>query len=149
MTIVVRRTDAIAFDLPYPPSANVYWRIARNRVYVSKEAKRYKDAVGAILAVYTDWLNWPLFKGKVEVQVSAYVPSVRADLSNCDKVLLDALTGIVYEDDVQVHKLVLERFEPKPPKRKNAGVLVRVCTYEPPAQDDGHFALVTGYDHER
>ena len=36
-------TNSVSFTLPYPPSANRYWRSYRGRVVKSEEARRYSE----------------------------------------------------------------------------------------------------------
>ncbi len=49
-------------------------------------------------------------KGDIEVSVTLYFGTKRrADLDNFNKLSLDALTGIVWEDDSQIAKLMIER----------------------------------------
>lgn len=85
--------------LPYPPSANTYWKPAPGRGLVpSGEALRYKAAVER-LAREAGVL--PL-TGSVRFTLWAYRPRRVGDLDNVRKVLLDALQGWAYLDDGQV-----------------------------------------------
>jgi len=87
--------------LPFPPSANRYWRNVNGRIVVSADAKAYKSGV---------WLQaqhahlHPL-TGPIAVYVHAYRPRKVGDLDNTNKVLLDALCGIAYQDDAQIVEL--------------------------------------------
>jgi Holliday junction resolvase RusA-like endonuclease len=55
------------------------------------------------------WKGKPL-EGDIEVSVTLYFGTKRkADLDNFNKLSLDALTGIAYEDDSQIAKLTIER----------------------------------------
>ena len=103
--------------LPYPISANRYWRKTRTgRVYVSAEAKAYKSqvyfiaqhnkvqiATGAVAMTYR-------FHPKKNKDGSE--SKVRLDLDNALKVINDALNGIAYVDDRQIRRIVLEFGEP-------------------------------------
>jgi len=103
--------------LPYPPSANRYWRttarIIRGKpvvqTYPSPEAKAYKVAVARIAAA----AGWRPFDGDVELRLTVYRPLKRGDLSNRIKVLEDALNGIAYADDDQVVRLTADRKDDK------------------------------------
>lgn len=90
------------FVLPYPPSANAYWRSivikGSVRVLVSKDAKQYKERAGMIARRL---FPTPL-KGPIGIQLRVYRPEKRGDLSNRIKVLEDALSGIAYDDDSQI-----------------------------------------------
>lgn len=106
--------------LPYPVSANRYWRSFAYRAkgtgkpravtVVSDEAKAYKREAGwrAKLA----GCRTPL-AGALELRITL-VPKNRVcmDLDNALKVTLDALKGIAYADDDQVWKITACRAEP-------------------------------------
>lgn len=122
----------IELKLPPPPSANKYWRSriqgAYVQTYVSKEAKQYKEAVGWLAR--EAGVRAPLL-GRVRIEIDLYPQrpqdwakraakspetwddDVRCiDLDNANKVLLDALKGIVIEDDRWVRELHSRRMEP-------------------------------------
>src|SRR5258707_11434085 len=55
------------------------------------------------------WKGKPL-EGDIEVSITLYFGTKRkADLDNFNKLSLDALTGIAYEDDSQIARLTIER----------------------------------------
>ena len=91
----------MTLTLPLPPSANVYWRMWRNRMVVSTEAKNYKIAAGwQAKAAGVE----PL-RGPVAVTMHVYRARKAGDLDNKIKCLFDALNGIAWEDDSQVVEL--------------------------------------------
>ena len=96
-------------SLPYPVSANRYWRSFRSGsravVTVSSEAKAYKQEVGLIALQ----ARMRVMEGPVALNVTL-VPKngTVMDLDNCLKVTLDALKGIAYADDKQVRKIVAQ-----------------------------------------
>lgn len=109
----------IQLALPYPVSANRYWRAYRNRTVRSDEATAYRRRVleAAVAAgmrpvlehgVRVDLVLRPKLTKRGEAS------KVRLDLDNCIKVALDALIGIAYEDDRQVVKLTAEIGAPVP-----------------------------------
>jgi crossover junction endodeoxyribonuclease RusA len=52
----------------------------------------------------------PVFTEELSVKISFYFKDKRRrDIDNYNKILLDALTGIVYSDDKQIIKLVLTK----------------------------------------
>lgn len=85
----------IAVTLPVPPSANDYWRYT-GRVFTSKEAGAYKNAVRLENAFL------PKLDGPVVVNLTVFRPAKRGDLDNFLKVMLDALQGVLYENDNQI-----------------------------------------------
>ena len=108
--------------LPYPVSANRYWRtvVAHRRdgpkkpralTFVSEEAKAFKQEC----AWRAKAAGCRPASGLVELRV-LLVPKNRVcmDLDNALKVTIDALKGIVYADDAQVFKIVAERRDPDP-----------------------------------
>jgi crossover junction endodeoxyribonuclease RusA len=121
--------------LPWPVSANRYWRSfvprgkSRAIVVLSDEAKSYKAQVGWMIAKQAG-MRSP-HQGRVHLLCRLY-PSlpkdaaqrmrklgegwddtVRSlDLDNALKVTIDALKGIAYQDDAQVWRISAERMEP-------------------------------------
>lgn len=124
--------NAIVLTLPYPISANRYWRsfaTAKRVVTVpSSEAKDYRHAVQLIARaagitqpipgrVRIDLQLYPNrpqdYQARMRKHGSAWDDSVQCiDLDNANKVLLDSLKGIAIEDDKWVRKLSAERMEP-------------------------------------
>lgn len=94
--------------LPWPPTANSYWRRNGNCYFITKKGILYRD-----LAITTCKSMPNLFvnKERLTVSVLAYPPDKRRrDLDNLFKVLLDSLQKAgVYEDDSQIDYLCIER----------------------------------------
>lgn len=126
--------DEIVLTLPYPVSANVYWRSftpkghSRAIVTLSEEAKAYKAEVGWL--VKAAGVRQPI-RGRVHVHIDLYPQrpldwakraqrqpvdwddTVRCiDLDNARKVLYDSLKGLVMEDDSRVWADSGARHEP-------------------------------------
>jgi crossover junction endodeoxyribonuclease RusA len=95
--------------LPYPPSANRYWRVWRGRAVKSPEARRYQESA-AKLALAAGFRS---LSGPVAIAVKVYRPRRRGDLDNALKVLIDALKGVAYADDEQVVVLDARRRDDK------------------------------------
>lgn len=91
--------------LPYPPSANAYWRSVKGRVLVSKEGRKYKALVAKLAGQYL-----PLV-GPVKVRLHVHRPRAVGDLDNTLKVLFDALKLILWLDDDQVVTIHATRLE--------------------------------------
>lgn len=86
-------------ELPYPPSANRYWRVWRGRAVMSAEARAYKARVGQLYA------HLAPMEGALGVRIRVTRPARRGDLDNTLKVALDALKGLAYHDDRQLVQL--------------------------------------------
>lgn len=108
----------MTLSLPYPVSANRYWRTnGKTGVYLSAEAKAYKRQVRAI-AIACGVLN-PM-TGPVEVEALFHAritkdgneSGVVLDLDNVTKVLLDAMNNLVYVDDKQIRRYLVEFAQP-------------------------------------
>lgn len=104
--------DALVLNLPYPVSANRYWRIWRNKAVRSVEATAYKEIVRRIAQEAGVMPS----EGSVAVCLRL-IPKANKDgsanktvidLDNALKVTLDALQGIIYENDKQVRRIVAE-----------------------------------------
>lgn len=142
-------TAAIVLTLPYPPSANRYWatRVAkaagklRAVTYVTADANAYKAEVQQIARAYG--VREPIAcRAEVAIRLYPQRPQdwerrarlnplgwdddVRSiDLDNANKVLLDALKGVVLVDDSRryVRRIISEHMEPD---GKPARVLVAI-----------------------
>lgn len=148
-------TGPITLTLPYPISANRYWRSfvprghARAIVTLSDEAKAYKEAVGWI--VRQAGVREPI-AGRVSIAIQLYPMrpldwAKRArrnplswddnvqclDLDNANKVLFDSLKGIAIEDDRWVREIWAERREPD----GEARVVVTITPLALPANPQG------------
>lgn len=103
----------ISLLLPYPPTANKYWRsiISKGRVMVlvSSKAKHYKRAIAIIAKAR---VKTPLV-GSLVITLKLYRPRKIGDLSNLIKVLEDALQGVCYEDDNQIVEIHAYRHDEK------------------------------------
>lgn len=97
------------FRVPYPPSANRYWRHTNGRIYRSSEASDYIGDVAFEAARQ----RVQCITGRVAVSLRIYRPLRSGDLDNRLKVLLDALNGIAYDDDGDIEELHVYRFDDK------------------------------------
>ena len=80
-------------------------------MYMSKEGNMIKDSYKSQSRL--QWTNKP-FTGDVLINVKLYFGTKRkCDIDNFGKLLLDSLTGIVWEDDSQIKKMIVEKFYDK------------------------------------
>lgn len=122
----------ITLTLPYPISANRYWRPVHVGGHISivptKEAKAYRQEMGFL--VKAAGIRQPL-AGRVSVHLQLFPhrpldwkkrmrehgalwdDTVQCiDLTNAEKVLLDALNGVAFEDDKRIWRYAADRMEP-------------------------------------
>ena len=97
----------LQLELPYPPSINHYWRRVGPRTLISREGRRFRRDVTAILAA----MEIEPLAGPLVVEVEVFPPdNRRRDIDNVQKALLDALAhGGAYHDDSQIARLTVER----------------------------------------
>ncbi len=107
-----------ALSLPWPPSANRYWRHVGHRVLVSKEADRYKKDI-RLWALF--WKR-PCLLGRLAITIQAFPPDKRArDLDNLLKISIDSLQfANLFENDSQIDRITIERM----PVKKDGQLLV-------------------------
>lgn len=112
--------------LPYPISTNVYWRTFRGRMVRSSAAVAYKDEVGwiarsnrlelfsvPVMVMLVLHPVRPADAEKREKKDRLWGLNVRRiDIDNAQKVALDALQGIAYENDRQITYLSIKLGQP-------------------------------------
>lgn len=101
----------ITLKLPWPPTANTYYRRVGNRTLISRKGRAYRKLV-AQLALAQRWPS--LGEERLGVELFAYLPDRRRrDLDNLQKCLLDALQHAgLYDDDGQIDRLTIVRHKP-------------------------------------
>ena len=116
--------------LPFPPSANRYWRLTtRNgkpRIIKSVEAEGYATRC---YWVAKSQIRQPL-TGPVCLDMTIYFPNRRGDLDNRTKQLFDALEGVVFANDRQIEHYSVTRAIDK----KNPRVEIQVTAIEEPPE---------------
>lgn len=107
---------SITLHLPYPVSLNNLYRVFRGKIVPSQEAVRFGNEVK-----YACSQQKPkMFRGEVSMVVeirprmtiTGRASKVCVDIDNPLKKLLDAMQGIVYENDKQVKRLYVYYGEP-------------------------------------
>jgi crossover junction endodeoxyribonuclease RusA len=152
MTGILPVQSPITVTLPWPVSANVYWRTRVVKgiamTYVSAEAKAFKSevqwllkaagcirplggrvAIGMVLYPHRPQ-DWQKRQRKLGAAWDDGVRSI--DLDNAIKVTLDAMKGIAFDDDIWVRRITAERAEPDGEARLVV-TITRIDTPEPQA----------------
>ena len=102
----------IELELPFPPSLNHLYRRVGFRTLISREGRRFREKVCALLAA----AGIGPMTGSLVMEIEYYPPDRRVhDLDNLQKGLLDALQhGGLYKNDSQIVTLIIEKREPVP-----------------------------------
>ncbi|MFY2569182.1 RusA family crossover junction endodeoxyribonuclease [Achromobacter ruhlandii] len=142
--------------LPYPISANRYWssrlvkpkgKPAFTSTYVTPEAKAYKAQVlalarkagvvqpiaGRVKVEFTLFPNRPQdWQKRMRKDGTAWDDTVQClDLDNAQKVVLDSLKDVVFEDDRWVREIHARRAEPDDQGARLVAVVTPLHTYDP------------------
>ncbi len=97
----------INLRLPWPPTVNHYYTVARGRKVLSAKGRAYKKQCGYELLVQDAPKN---LTARLEVNIDAWPPDKRKrDLDNIVKPLLDALQDYGMFDDEQIDILRIRR----------------------------------------
>lgn len=95
-------------------------------MYMTKECKDLKESY--------QWQAKAQYKEKItdkdiEIVVRLYFGTKRkADIDNFNKLILDSLTGIVWEDDSQIIKMTISKHYDK--ENPRAEIELSTCTYK-------------------
>ena len=110
MTAHSRRKGARGIvELPYPPTANTYYRKMRNVMVLSERGREFRVAVAVECLKH----RLPTLTGRVAVRIAVHPPDARKrDIDNVIKPTLDALAKAgAFENDEQVDDLHVMRGE--------------------------------------
>lgn len=101
----------IKLVLPYPPSTNRYWRLDRRNghLHLSPDAEKFRADVKLIAGAVMG--NQLALRGPLSVAIRLYRPQASGDVDNFIKQPLDALQGVVYDNDSQIIRLTADRFD--------------------------------------
>ena len=99
----------ISIKLPWPPTVNTYYTVARGRKILSKRGRQYKDDCAAEMLLQRPGK----VAGRLHVHIDAFVPDRRKrDLDNLLKPVLDSLgsgPNALFDDDSQIDQLAVVR----------------------------------------
>ena len=99
---------SLTITLPWPPTANTYWRRTGNTYFIAPSGLAYRK-----LAFYEcmPYKNSDLYDKRLSLFICAFPPDRRRrDLDNIFKCLLDSLQHAgVYKDDSQIDCLYIKR----------------------------------------
>jgi len=85
--------------LPLPPSANKYHKPnGFGGMYTTREAKDYKELVSYLANIPRD----KIFTSNLGITLRVYRKRKSGDSDNFEKILFDALEGVLYKNDRQI-----------------------------------------------
>lgn len=100
----------VELRLPWPPTANTYWRHPKQGTHIiSRQGRAYRSAV--FFLIFDQLNHRPELAGRLSVSYRLYPPDRRKrDLSNTLKALEDAMQHArVFLDDEQIDQVELMR----------------------------------------
>jgi Holliday junction resolvase RusA-like endonuclease len=103
--------------IPGPPVPKARPRFVNGRTYTPKRTRDYEAHVAACARAACFRDRWRCVDGELHVELHVTFPDRRRrDLDNAAKAVLDALNGIVWRDDSQIARLLVERaYDPAAP----------------------------------
>ena len=105
-TEVKRKTRKLQMSLPVPPSVNaIYYNTRGGGRRLTSKAEKYIRDVRALASMYVDDNDWVKKNDHTWLYMDMvfYFPDKRTrDSHNCLKILLDALEGIIFYNDMFV-----------------------------------------------
>ncbi len=111
------------FEMPWPPSVNVWKTPFRNRMILTEKGREYRAKV--IEACENLGINNEMIDGEVAVSMVLNPPTLRKyDIDNFTKSLFDGLTHAgFWVDDERVTSLIIR----KGVKTKGGNVMMKIC----------------------
>ena len=94
--------------LPWPPTANTYWRRQGARYFISQRGQKYRLDTTKTCIPYRNHFK---DDDRLKLSIKAFPPDRRRrDLDNLFKSVLDSLQfACVYKDDNQIDELSIKR----------------------------------------
>ena len=112
-------------QLPWPPTVNHYYTVARGRKILAEKGRQYKEDCQILIASQRPQ---KAAGARVSVTIHAHPPDERKrDLDNLLKPVLDVLTeSQLIDDDSQIDQLSIIRF----PRFKNGKLELMISAYD-------------------
>lgn len=105
-----------------PLSTNNIYRHRGNITYMTRKGREMKNSYQ--WEAKTQWQGFKCLTGALEIWISLHFKDKRVyDIDNFGKLLLDSLTGIVWNDDRQIQKMTVEKFYDKEKPRIEIKIL--------------------------
>lgn len=101
----------IALSIPGRPlsTQTLYKRSIQGRMYMTEEGHSRKATYQIMFKMIALKMKWEK-DGEFEVKTNLYFGDKRKhDIDNYSKILLDAATGFIWDDDNQIKKMTVEK----------------------------------------
>lgn len=102
---VTQENDAIVIIAPLPQSVNRMYQRSGRKVRKSDTAKAYQYLLGYAFNLSPV----QMIGGLIEMSVTWYFKTMRSDIDNRVKLLMDALEGHAYKNDNQIVRLCINK----------------------------------------
>lgn len=116
----MERTNILNIWIPMEPVAKGRPRLGKGRTYTPAKTAAYEKALKLFLK--RAWAGRPILKGALDLHLSFCLmrpksvpfkkrpsPTVKPDVDNLAKAVLDAANGILWVDDAQICRLTVEK----------------------------------------
>lgn len=97
----------------YPSVNHIYTRMAKGRQKLTEPAERLKEEWEVLAQAWLHETGWQMTKEqKVVVELTAHFPAdkIRRDTNNVFKLMMDAFSDIIYDDDEYALPRVMDFF---------------------------------------
>ena len=103
----------MTFSIPGVPVPKGRPRLGGGHAYTPQRTKAYEAKVKMLALRARQEARLKPFRGDVSVVVDIY-GLTRGDITNVAKAVEDAMNGVIYEDDSQIQRILVERFDGNP-----------------------------------
>ncbi len=108
--------SSYAMQFDFPPSVNHYWRRSGSRIYLSAAGQAFKDSVAK--DIRSQLVAVEMLTGRLGVSIELERGDrTEYDIDNYIKSVLDAMQGVLFENDSQVDMLIVKRGPVEKPGR--------------------------------
>lgn len=99
----------IEFHCEKIPSVNNTYIRAQDKVIKDKKVREYQASLSYLLSLQAREYRNLFLKENLEIELIFGIKNKNRDLDNMIKATLDAMQGILFKNDCQIYKLVVEK----------------------------------------
>lgn len=105
----------IEFHYEKIPSVNDTYFCTQDRVIKKNEVREYQTTLSCFCSLQAREYRCLFLKEKLEIELVFGVKNKNRDLDNMIKATLDAMQGVLFKNDCQIYRLVVEKEISKKP----------------------------------